>query len=169
MDSRSSYKAHRMIFPSQEVFSLIKDFDKSLTPLFEDVNYKTNIFFISREYLTALRNDKRKYKKIPKDYCINENHYMKILMKLFYILIKLEDSAPIIIKNKLDNYFGEGKFGGAFPNIKRLCFDMHYFSIKCPRDIDDGTLDFDGILYTVGTLHEICERLREIGVCPPGY
>ena len=94
MVSRNSYKAHRMIFPSQEVFGLIKDFDKTLTPLFDDENYIKNILFVNSEDLIALRNNEKKYKRLPKDYCINENHYMKILIKLFYILIKLEDSAP---------------------------------------------------------------------------
>ena len=169
MVSRNSYKAHRMIFPSQEVFGLIKDFDKTLTPIFDDENYIKNILFVNNEDLIALRNNERKYKRLPKDYCINENHYMKILIKLFYILSKLEDSAPINIKKKINNYLGEGKFEGAFPNITTLYLHMLSFSYKCPRDIDDGTLDFSGILYTVGTLHEICERLREIGVYPPGF
>ena len=127
-----------MYFPSREAYSLIKEFDKHLSPLFSSGNeWEKKIFEDYDEdflrFNTQVIMDKKDYTDqysrfygekiiINKKDCVTENHYDKILMKLVDIIKKIEKIGYIEITMKI-KYLCDDLFKEAFPNIA----DLHSF------------------------------------------
>ena len=138
----NKYEAHEMVFQNKQIYYLIKQFNKTLTPLFEN---------IEDPFCDKVKPNS-KFRK-------NENWYMvKVLVKLNCILWELEKFAPIKIE-----YFEDDAFEEAFPNIEHMYDEEMDLYRKCPFD-DDGTLDMTNISYTDVYLYELSESLYKLGV-----
>ena len=141
MDSNSDYEAHEMVFQNKQVYYLIKQFNKTLTPLFE---------IIEDPFC-----DKAK----PNSKCRkNEKWCWKILFRLSYIFWELEKFGKIKIE-----YFYDDAFEKAFPNIMHMYDEQKDLYRTCPFDVN-GTLDMTNISCTDGYLYELSRDLRNLGV-----
>ena len=153
------YKAKNMYFPSREAYSLIKEFDKQLSPLFSNgKGWDEEIF--KDFFENFLRFDGKLVS--DKIYDVTEDHYVKILMELTDILEKLEKFSYIKIRRK-PKYLFEEVFEKTFPNIINMYDFERRIRRSCPLDVD-GTLDMQGIDYTDATLCELSKRLNKMGV-----
>ena len=141
MDSNSKYEAHEMVFQNKQVYHLIKQFNKTLTPLFEN----------TEDPFCDKAKPNRKFRK-------NENWYFKVLVKLNYIFLKLKKFGPIHIE-----YFEDEAFEEAFPNIEHMYDEKMDLYRNCSFDVD-GKLDMTNISYTDRYLFELSKSLWNLGV-----
>ena len=127
---RRNYKYNGMVFPSLEICVLLKDLDKTLTPLFENKTSSPN----------------KKFRE-------NEKHYFKILMKLTYIIEEIEKLDPFDMTIK-DRNMEERPLPHIFFIIDELLDVLR----SCPYD-EDGTRDMQDVSYTDGYLYDLTGRL----------
>ena len=141
-----NYKVNSMIFKNKNIFNLLNQFNKTLTPLFE----------MKKAYFG--------YEPIPNsNFRKNENEYVKLLMKLTVIFEELEQFDPIEII-----HLGENVFQKAFPNIMHMYYEAHDVINSCPLD-DDETKDMENICPEDGHLYSLSESLWNLGVRPAEF